>query len=249
MTGYVADLSWKSGARAIEKLDRLRSTMAVNVLISTLSRVMPLKVNNLCTMFHLQYYFSDIRKVCDRQHYKTRERRQFQSLLNQVRCWFKEQWLEEYQWTVRSFKLVGPFHHIEGYSDPSFTPKISTEKCIQTRASCHIHGSLFDSVDAYSCFWNVVNVCVKVGGGLVPRDVVWTPARMGHPMTRMREQRNLSVRILKRVLNYSTSQRPCLSRNHWRRCIGYPENLLSKTYISVTLLKYSPKILHNATFK
>ena len=34
MTGYVADLSWKSGARAIEKLDRLRSTMAVNVLIN-----------------------------------------------------------------------------------------------------------------------------------------------------------------------------------------------------------------------
>ena len=33
MTGYVADLSGKSGARAIEKLDRLRSTMAVNVLI------------------------------------------------------------------------------------------------------------------------------------------------------------------------------------------------------------------------
>ena len=33
MTGYVADLSRKSGARAIEKLDRLRSTMAVNVLI------------------------------------------------------------------------------------------------------------------------------------------------------------------------------------------------------------------------
>ena len=32
MTGYVADLSWKSGARAIEKLDRLRSTLAVNVL-------------------------------------------------------------------------------------------------------------------------------------------------------------------------------------------------------------------------
>ena len=32
MTGYVADLSWKSGERAIEKLDRLRSTMAVNVL-------------------------------------------------------------------------------------------------------------------------------------------------------------------------------------------------------------------------
>ena len=35
MTVYVADLSWKSGARAIEKLDRLRSTMAVNVLICT----------------------------------------------------------------------------------------------------------------------------------------------------------------------------------------------------------------------
>ena len=33
-TGYIADLSWKSGVRAIEKLDRLRSTMAVNVLIS-----------------------------------------------------------------------------------------------------------------------------------------------------------------------------------------------------------------------
>ena len=32
MTGYVAGLSWKSGAPAIEKLDRLRSTMAVNVL-------------------------------------------------------------------------------------------------------------------------------------------------------------------------------------------------------------------------
>jgi len=32
MTGYVADLSWKSGARAIEKLDRVRSTLAVNVL-------------------------------------------------------------------------------------------------------------------------------------------------------------------------------------------------------------------------
>ena len=32
MTGCVA-LSWKSGERAIEKLDRLRSTMAVNVLI------------------------------------------------------------------------------------------------------------------------------------------------------------------------------------------------------------------------
>ena len=38
MTGYVADLSWKSGVRAIEKLDRLRSTLAVNVL----------KVNNIC---------------------------------------------------------------------------------------------------------------------------------------------------------------------------------------------------------
>ena len=34
MTDYVADLSWKSGARAIEKLDRLRSTVAVNVLIA-----------------------------------------------------------------------------------------------------------------------------------------------------------------------------------------------------------------------
>ena len=32
MTDYVADLSWKSGASAIEKLDRLRSNMAVNVL-------------------------------------------------------------------------------------------------------------------------------------------------------------------------------------------------------------------------
>ena len=29
MTGYVADLSWKIGARAIEKLDRLRSTLAI----------------------------------------------------------------------------------------------------------------------------------------------------------------------------------------------------------------------------
>ena len=28
-TGYVADLSWKSGVRAIEKLDRLRSTLAI----------------------------------------------------------------------------------------------------------------------------------------------------------------------------------------------------------------------------
>lgn len=149
--------------------------------------------------------------------------------------------MEESPWTVQSFKLVGQFQHIVGYSDLSFTPNISAEKYIQTRASCHIHGSLFDSVDAYFCFWNVVNVCVKVGGGLVPRDVVWTLARMGHPMTRMREQRNLSVGVLKRVLNYSTSQRPRLSRNCWRRCIGYPENLLSKTYISVTCLKYAQK--------
>jgi hypothetical protein len=39
-----------------------------------------IKHNNLCTMFHVAYYFSDIRKVCDRQHYKTRERWYFQSL-------------------------------------------------------------------------------------------------------------------------------------------------------------------------
>ena len=29
MTGYVADLSWKSGVRAIEKLDQLRSTLSI----------------------------------------------------------------------------------------------------------------------------------------------------------------------------------------------------------------------------
>ena len=29
MTGYVADLSWKFGARTIEKLDRLRSMLAI----------------------------------------------------------------------------------------------------------------------------------------------------------------------------------------------------------------------------
>ena len=29
MTGYVADLSWKSGERAIEKLDGLRSMLAI----------------------------------------------------------------------------------------------------------------------------------------------------------------------------------------------------------------------------
>ena len=29
MTGYVADLSWKTGARAIEKLDRLKSMLAI----------------------------------------------------------------------------------------------------------------------------------------------------------------------------------------------------------------------------
>ena len=29
MTGYVADLSWKSGVTAIEKLDQLRSTLAI----------------------------------------------------------------------------------------------------------------------------------------------------------------------------------------------------------------------------
>jgi hypothetical protein len=132
--------------------------------------------------------------------------------------------------------------------DPSFTPRISAEKCIQTGVSCRIQGSLFDSVDAYSCFWNVLNVSVKVGGGLVPRDVVWTLARMGHPMTRMREQGNLSVRVLKRVLNYSTSQRPWSSYNCWCRCIGYPENLVSKTYFR-TFLKYSPKTLKTATLK
>ena len=35
MTGYVADLSWKSGARAIEKLDRLRSTLAILSIIKS----------------------------------------------------------------------------------------------------------------------------------------------------------------------------------------------------------------------
>jgi len=29
MTGHAADLSWKNGARAIEKLDRLRSKLAI----------------------------------------------------------------------------------------------------------------------------------------------------------------------------------------------------------------------------
>jgi len=29
MTGHVADLSWKGRARAIEKLDRLRSMLAI----------------------------------------------------------------------------------------------------------------------------------------------------------------------------------------------------------------------------
>ena len=29
MTGYVADLSWKGGVHAIEKLDRLRLTLAI----------------------------------------------------------------------------------------------------------------------------------------------------------------------------------------------------------------------------
>ena len=29
MTGYVADLSWKSGERAIKKLDQLRPTLAI----------------------------------------------------------------------------------------------------------------------------------------------------------------------------------------------------------------------------
>ena len=41
--------------------------------------------------------------------------------------------------------------------------RFSAEKCIQTRISCHIHGSC-DSVDAYSCFWNVLNVCVESRG-------------------------------------------------------------------------------------
>ena len=49
MTGYVADLSWKSGARAIEKLDRLRSTMAVNVLIDFF-------LNNLQDTLIIQIY-------------------------------------------------------------------------------------------------------------------------------------------------------------------------------------------------
>ena len=53
MTGYVADLSWKSGAREIEKLDRLRSTMAVNVLIFfirlsiSISRVLVFQVKSI----------------------------------------------------------------------------------------------------------------------------------------------------------------------------------------------------------
>ena len=45
MTGYVADLSWKSGERAIEKLDRLRSTMAVNVLIIIKPKSSPISVS------------------------------------------------------------------------------------------------------------------------------------------------------------------------------------------------------------
>ena len=50
MTGYVADLSWKSGAREIEKLDRLRSTMAVNVLRLSSGK-------NIWYLFHEYSYF------------------------------------------------------------------------------------------------------------------------------------------------------------------------------------------------
>ena len=44
MTGYVADLSWKSGARAIEKLDRLRSTLAIFELLNRLRSTMAVNV-------------------------------------------------------------------------------------------------------------------------------------------------------------------------------------------------------------
>jgi len=56
MTGYVADLSWKSGARAIEKLDRLRSTTAVNVLTQ----------NKTVLWYYYYYYFT----ICPQIHHQ-----------------------------------------------------------------------------------------------------------------------------------------------------------------------------------
>ena len=55
MTGYVADLSWKSGARAIEKLDRLRSTMAVNVLIYFISHNKPFYIEGVHHIYQTAY--------------------------------------------------------------------------------------------------------------------------------------------------------------------------------------------------
>ena len=59
MTGYVADLSWKSGARAIEKLDRLRSTMAVNVLnvgiLADVYRIHLLANTHACGHFYARF--------------------------------------------------------------------------------------------------------------------------------------------------------------------------------------------------
>ena len=79
MTGYVADLSWKSGARAIEKLDRLRSTMAMNVLIKRYTNVYVIFYNlynsffsKLSTMYLPALCFRPtIQIYCDLQYIKT----------------------------------------------------------------------------------------------------------------------------------------------------------------------------------
>ena len=63
MTGYVADLSWKSGARAIEKLDRLKSTMAVNVLIiGQLQAFLQLSLQMLCMLGSDHVYINKTHK-------------------------------------------------------------------------------------------------------------------------------------------------------------------------------------------
>jgi len=53
MTGHVADLSWKNGTRAIEKLDRLSSTLAILSmnLLNRLRSTMAVNVLSLRFLF------------------------------------------------------------------------------------------------------------------------------------------------------------------------------------------------------
>ena len=78
MTGYIADLSWKSGARAIEKLDRLRSTTAVNVLILSCAETCNIRLfwdnNGDCIVLDVT-----LTKILNEMRYKWKEKYNFRT--------------------------------------------------------------------------------------------------------------------------------------------------------------------------